>query len=75
MEVKVGVKGVARELVVETDLTPEEVAGLVRDCASETGALFDLADSKGRRVLVPAEKLAYVEIGEQEARRVGFGAM
>jgi hypothetical protein len=75
MEVKVGVKGVARELVVETDLTPEEVAALVRGCASESEAMFDLADSKGRRVLVPADKLAYVEIGEQEARRVGFGAM
>lgn len=75
MEVKVGVKGVARELVVETDLTPEEVSTLVRACAADGQALFDLADSKGRRVLVPADKLAYVEIGEQEARRVGFGAM
>lgn len=75
MEVKVGVKGVARELVVETDLTPEEVSALVQTCASDGQALFDLADSRGRRILVPADKLAYVEIGEQEARRVGFGAM
>lgn len=75
MEVKVGVKGVARELVVETDLTPDEVSALVVACASDEQGLFDLADSRGRRVLVPADKLAYVEIGEQEARRVGFGAM
>ncbi len=75
MEVKVGVKGVARELVVETELTPDDVSSLVRACASDATALFDLADSRGRRVLVPADKLAYVEIGEQEARRVGFGAM
>lgn len=75
MEVKIGVKGVPRELVVDTDLTPEDVCTLVRECASDPGAIFDLADAKGRRVLVPSDKLAYVEVGEQEARRVGFGAM
>ena len=75
MEVKVGVKGVARELVVETDLTTDDVSSMVKACASDPAALFDLTDSRGRRVLVPADKLAYVEIGEQEARRVGFGAM
>lgn len=75
MEVKVGVKGVARELVIETELTPDDVSSLVRACAGDPAALFDLVDTRGRRVLVPAEKLAYVEIGEQESRRVGFGAM
>jgi hypothetical protein len=75
MEVKVGVKGVARELVLETDLTPDDVAAIVQSCSSDPSAIFDLTDARGRRVLVPAEKLAYVEIGEQEARRVGFGAM
>ena len=75
MEVKVGVKGVARELVVETDASADDVAAIVLACATDKSAVFDLADSRGRRVLVPSEKLAYVEIGEQETRRVGFGAM
>lgn len=75
MEVKVGVKGVARELVVETELTPDDVSSMVKTCATDPAAIFDLTDSRGRRVLVPADKLAYVEIGEQETRRVGFGAM
>jgi hypothetical protein len=75
MEVKVGVKGVARELVIETDLSADEVAAIVLSCSSDAVAVFDLADTRGRRVLVPADKLAYVDIGEQEARRVGFGAM
>ncbi|HUV48203.1 MAG TPA: DUF3107 domain-containing protein [Actinomycetes bacterium] len=75
MEVKVGVKGVPRELVIETELTPDDVSSLVKACASDPAALFDLTDARGRRVLIPADKLAYVEIGEQEARRVGFGAM
>jgi hypothetical protein len=34
-----------------------------------------LTDRKGRRVGVPAAKLAYVEIGSaSDERRVGFGA-
>ncbi|MDQ1465480.1 MAG: hypothetical protein QOC73_2421, partial [Actinomycetota bacterium] len=41
----------------------------------KTGGLLVLADEKGRRVMVPVEKLAYVEIGESLERRVGFGAM
>jgi len=36
--------------------------------------VLTLVDDKGRRVLVPAEKLAYVEIAESETRRVGFGS-
>lgn len=75
MEVKIGVKGASRELVVETDLSPEEVSALVRTAASDPQSMFEIEDVKGRKVLVPAEKLAFVEIGEQEARRVGFGAM
>jgi hypothetical protein len=35
--------------------------------------VFSLAMSKGGKILVPADKIAYVEFGGQEARRVGFG--
>lgn len=75
MEVKIGIKGTARELVLDTDLTPDDVATAVRACAADPASLLELKDTKGRRVLIPSEKLAYVEIGEQETRRVGFGAM
>jgi hypothetical protein len=37
--------------------------------------LLDLVDDKGRRVVVPADRLAYVEIAASEQRRVGFGSM
>ena len=39
------------------------------------GGVFSLVDPRGRQVLIPAEKLAYVEIGESEARKVGFGTL
>jgi hypothetical protein len=75
VEVKIGVKGAPREILLETDLTPNDVLDAVGGCLSEPGGLLDLSAARGRRVLVPADKLAYVEVGEQEARRVGFGAM
>jgi hypothetical protein len=75
VDVNIGIKGAPRELKFETDLTPDEVADAVRACAADPTALLELTDTKGRRLLVPGDKVAYVEIGEQESRRVGFGAM
>ena len=37
--------------------------------------LLQLTDEKGRKVLIPADRLAYVEIGEVSTRKVGFGAI
>ncbi len=74
MEVKIGVKGAARELSLESDLTAEDVTAAVRAALVDGGVLV-LADAKGKQVLVPVDKLAYVEIGESADRRVGFGAI
>jgi Protein of unknown function (DUF3107) len=75
VEVKIGVKGAARELSLESALSSEEIAVAVKAALAEAGGLLVLTDEKGRQVLVPVEKLAYVEIGEQSERRVGFGAI
>jgi hypothetical protein len=74
VEVKIGIHSVPRELVVETDTPAEEVERLL-SAALEKGehAVFALSVAKGGRVLVPAGKIAYVEFGGAEARRVGFG--
>ena len=71
MEVKIGVQHAARELVVETDETAETVEKLVAEAVGSEGVLA-LNDNKGRRVLVPAAKLAYVEIGGGVSGHVGF---
>ena len=75
MEVKIGVQYAARELVLESAQSPDEVAKAVSDALKADLGVLTLVDDKGRRVLVPADKLAYVEIAESEQRRVGFGAM
>ena len=75
MEIKVGVKGAARELVVDSPKTAEEVLALVQTAVSSGTGLLVLEDTSGRQVLVPVDKLAYVEVGEPETRRVGFGTL
>ena len=71
MEVKIGVQNAAREIVLETSLSPDEVAQQVSE-ALTSGGLLRLADDRGRTAIVPADRLAYVELGEPEVRRVGF---
>ena len=75
MEVKIGVQYAVRELVLESAQSPDDVAKAVSDALKADIGVLTLVDDKGRRVLVPADKLAYVEIAESEQRRVGFGAM
>ncbi|MDX2643834.1 DUF3107 domain-containing protein [Streptomyces sp. NBC_00510] len=74
MEVKIGVQHAPREIIIESAQTAEEVEKAVAEALTGTAKLLSLTDEHGKRVLVPAERLAYVEIGEQAARRVGFGA-
>ena len=75
MEVKIGVQFAPRELVLESGQTPEQVEKAVADALKADLGVLTLEDEKGRRVLVPADKLAYVEIAETETRRVGFGTL
>jgi hypothetical protein len=71
VEVKIGIAESARELVVSSDQTPDEVQALVDDALKGDG-LLRLVDDKGRRYLVRASQIAYVEIAPAAAGRVGF---
>lgn len=73
MEVKVGIQMAPRELVVETAASAKEIERALADALAD-GTLFVLNDSKGKTLLIPSAKIAYVELGTAEQRRVGFGA-
>ena len=62
-----------RELVVESVDSPADIAKAVADALANDGVLT-LVDEKGRQVIIPAAKLAYVEIDEAQTRKVGFTA-
>jgi len=72
VEVKIGIQQSAREIALESPLSADEIASAV-SAALADGGVLTLDDEKGRRVIVPADRLAYVEIGAEASRRVGFG--
>jgi hypothetical protein len=74
VEVKIGVRDVAGQVVLESDQTPDEVAAAV-SAAVKDGSVLRLADDKGKLVLVPGSLIGFVEIGAAVERRVGFGTI
>ena len=79
MEIRIGVRDVARELSLDvsedTDAVVKAVHKALEKSASDAGAALELTSQKGRRVIVPVAALGYVEIGEEEPRKVGFGSV
>ena len=75
MEVKIGVQYAHREIVLESDQSAEEVENAVSEALTGKASLLSLVDEHGRKVLVPADRLAYVEIGESTTRKVGFSTL
>lgn len=71
MEVKIGVQHANRELVFESSDSRDDVLAAVQKAIGDGGPL-ELMDAKGRTVMVPSDRLAYVEIGEDGPRRAGF---
>lgn len=74
MEIKIGISDVTRDVTIETEASAEEIAGRLSD-ALEKQSLFEVTDTKGRRVIVPAAKIAYLDLGAPSARPVGFGVV
>jgi polysaccharide deacetylase 2 family uncharacterized protein YibQ len=74
VEVKIGVIYSAKEIVLESSRKSADIEKDVAD-ALKNGGVLSLTDEKGRVVLIPIDKLAYLEIGEPTERRVGFGSI
>ncbi|MGI5216594.1 DUF3107 domain-containing protein [Nocardia sp. CA-290969] len=75
MEVKIGISDSPRELVIASAQSPDEVEALVSEALGSDGGVLTLADEKGRKYLIQAGKVAYVEIGAATGGRVGFAAV
>ncbi len=73
MEIKIGVQDTVREVSLDSNETSEEVIAAV-EAALASGGVLKLVDERGRTVIVPGAKLAYVEVGATTKGRVGFGS-
>ena len=73
MEIKIGVQDTAREVSLDSNDTSESVIEAV-NAVLATGGTLTLIDERGRTVMVPGAKIAYVEVGASSKGRVGFGS-
>jgi hypothetical protein len=76
VDVRIGDTQHPRELDVELadDTDRDELTRSIEEALADDSKVLWLTDRKGRRVGVPSVKVAYIEIGAAEERRVGFGA-
>lgn len=70
MEVRIGIRENGRDISFESSQDPTAIAQLVNEALA--GTMLQLTDSKGKQILVPSNAIAYVDIGVEEGRRVGF---
>ena len=75
MEIKIGISDVAHEVVIDTAESTENVVEMYRAELGKEHGLLRLADAKGRLLVIPASRIAYLDLGSAEHRPVGFGAL
>jgi len=74
VEVKIGVLHTPREIVLESAESASDVEAAVSKAIGDAKGVLSLVDERGRKIIVPASLVAYVEIAQADVRRVGFVA-
>ncbi len=75
MDVRIGVTNSMRELDLDVDdsIDRDDLKSHVEAALSADGGVLHMQDRRGREVIVPSDKVAYVEIGSpHEGRTIGF---
>lgn len=73
MEVRIGIIQSPREISFESDQAADEVRQAVESALAEgKQPLVTFTDAKGKQYLVPTAAIAYVELGGDSGRKVGF---
>ncbi|MFZ4107412.1 MAG: DUF3107 domain-containing protein [Candidatus Planktophila sp.] len=72
-EVRIAVTRVASDLFFESAQNAADIKSAVAD-ALASGKPLILTDVRGHEIIVPADKIGFVEVGDAASRRVGFGA-
>ncbi|MGO1770912.1 MAG: DUF3107 domain-containing protein [Microbacterium sp.] len=72
VQIRIGLTNTARELSFESDASAADVKKTLADALAKGTVHVELADAKGTAYLVPTANIAYVEIGAESKRTVGF---
>ncbi|WP_426184070.1 DUF3107 domain-containing protein [Microbacterium sp. TWP3-1-2b2] len=74
MEIRIGIINTGRELNFETSTSADDVRAQVTAALEQSATQVGFTDVKGNSYIVPTANLAYIELGTEESRRVGFVA-
>jgi hypothetical protein len=74
VDIRIGIANSPREISFESSQTSAQVEKIVADALDADAKFVKLADDKGKVYIVPTVALAYLEVGSEESRRVGFVA-
>lgn len=72
MEIRIGMINTSREIGLETSQSLAEVETLVSNALTGSDPLLKLSDDKGKVYLIAAANIAFVEVGSDQSRRIGF---
>lgn len=72
MEVRIGIRENGRDLSFDSALSAKELTDTISDAIAKGAPLVELTDDKGKTMLITTASIAYVEIGADASRRVGF---
>ncbi|MDE0867671.1 MAG: DUF3107 domain-containing protein [Aquiluna sp.] len=72
MDVRIGIRDNARDISFESGLSAKDLMATVKKAIEASEPVLQLSDEKGSIILIPTSSIAYVEIGAEETRRVGF---
>jgi hypothetical protein len=72
VDIRIGIINNPRELILQSSQTLDEIeSAITAALANENGSLR-LEDEKGHIFVVASRTLAFVEIGQEKSRKVGF---
>lgn len=74
MDIRIGIINSPRELSFESVESAADIEKAVTTALEKDSKFIRLVDDKGRIFLVPSQSLAYIEVGSEHSRRVGFVA-
>ena len=74
MDIRIGIANSPREINFESSQTAADVEKVIATALESNAKFVKLADDKGSIYIVPTESLAYVEVGTEESRRIGFAS-
>jgi hypothetical protein len=74
VDIRIGIVNSPRELSFESSQTAAQIEKVVADALGSDAKFIKLSDDKGRVYIVPVASFAYLEVGSEESRRIGFVA-